>query len=197
MKLLLPFALFALSTQLFAANYEIDKSHSEVGFSVKHLVISTVKGSFKDFSGKIEYDPKNLSKAKFEAKIAASSIYTNDEKRDAHLKDEDFFFAKKFPDVTFKSTEVLGSDPKKFQVKGDLTMRGVTKSVVLNVTFNGEIKDPWGNIKAGFTGTTTINRKDVGLVWNKALDAGGVTVGDEVMISLEIESKLITDNKKS
>ncbi len=197
MRNLLPIALFVFASQLQAATYEIDKSHSEVGFAVKHLVISTVHGSFKDFSGKLNYDPKNLAQTKFEAKIDASSVYTNDTKRDEHLRGEDFFFAKKFPEFIFKSTEVMGTDPKNFKVKGDLTMRGVTKVVVLDVGFNGEIKDAWGNTKSAFTATTQINRKDFGIVWNKALDAGGVTVSDEVAIKLEIQGKMLVDGKKS
>lgn len=188
MKILLLLGFLGLSTQIKAANYDIDKSHSEVGFTVKHLVISTIRGSFKDFSGKIEYDPKNLAKSQFEAKINASSVFTNDEKRDEHLRAEDFFWVKKHPDLSFKSTEVVGTDPKSFKVKGNLTIRGVTKPVVLDVTFNGEVKDPWGNTKAGFTGSTKINRKDFGIVWNKTLDAGGLTVGDDVNINLEIEA---------
>ena len=197
MRNLVSIALLVFASQLQAATYEIDKSHSEVGFAVKHLIISTIKGSFKDFSGKLNYDPKNLGQTKFEAKIDASSVYTNDTKRDEHLRDEDFFFVKKFPELTFKSTEVMGTDPKSFKVKGDLTMRGVTKVVVLDVSFNGEIKDAWGNTKSAFTATTRINRKDFGIVWNKTLDAGGLTVSDEVAINLEIQGKMLVDGKKS
>jgi polyisoprenoid-binding protein YceI len=196
-KILFGLALSFLSPIISAAPYEIDRSHSEVGFSVKHLVISTVKGSFKDFSGEIDFDPKNVDKAKFAAKIKAASVFTNDEKRDEHLRNEDFFFTQKHPDILFKSTKVEGSKPEGFKVHGDLTMRGVTKPVVLDVTYNGEAKDPWGNLKAGFTAVTKINRKDFGIVWNKALDAGGVTVGDEVTIQLEIQAKKLSDTKKS
>lgn len=180
-----------------AVPYEIDRSHSEVGFSVKHLVVSTVKGSFKDFSGEIDFDPKSIDKSKFTAKIKAASVFTNEEKRDEHLRGEDFFFTQKHPDISFKSTKVEGNKPEGFKVHGDLTMRGVTKPVILDVTYNGEVKDPWGNIKAGFTAVTKINRKDFGIVWNKVLDAGGLTVSEEVTIQLEIEAKKITDTKKS
>lgn len=197
MKFLLPIALSFVPHLALAASFEIDKSHSEVGFSVKHLVISTVKGSFRDFSGTLDFDPKNLQQTRFEAKIAAASIFTNDEKRDAHLREEDFFFAQKYPDVTFKSSSVVGNKPEKFQVQGDLSIRGVTRKVTLDVVFNGETQDAWGNTKAGFTGTTKINRKDYGIVWNKTLDAGGVTVGDEVTITLEIQAKKVTAAKKT
>lgn len=197
MKFLLPIALSFVPHLALAASFEIDKSHSEVGFSVKHLVISTVKGSFRDFSGTLDFDPKNLQQTRFEAKIAAASIFTNDEKRDAHLREEDFFFAQKYPDVTFKNSSVVGNKPEKFQVQGDLSIRGVTRKVTLDVVFNGETQDAWGNTKAGFTGTTKINRKDYGIVWNKTLDAGGVTVGDEVTITLEIQAKKVTAAKKT
>jgi polyisoprenoid-binding protein YceI len=196
-KILFGLALTLASQMGSAAPYEIDRSHSEVGFAVKHLVVSTVKGSFKDFSGEIDFDPKSVEKSKFAAKIKAASVYTNDEKRDEHLRNEDFFFTQKHPDISFKSTKVEGSKPEGFKVHGDLTMRGVTKPVVLDVTYNGEVKDPWGNTKAGFTAVTKINRKDFGIVWNKTLDAGGLTVGEEVTIQLEIEAKKLTDAKKS
>lgn len=196
-KILFGLALTVSSSMISAAPYEIDRSHSEVGFAVKHLVISTVKGSFKDFSGEIDFDSKNLEKSKFTAKIKAASVFTNDEKRDEHLRNEDFFFTQKYPEILFKSTKVEGNKPEGFKVHGDLTMRGVTKPVVLDVTYNGEVKDPWGNIKAGFTAVTKINRKDFGIVWNKALDSGGLTVGDDVTIQLEIEAKKLSDAKKS
>jgi len=196
-KLIVLLSSFVAAFSIQAATYEIDRSHSEIGFAVKHLVISTVKGSFKDFSGELDFDPKSIDKSKFTAKIKSDSIFTNDDKRDEHLRNEDFFHAKKHPEISFQTTKVVGTKPEAFKIHGNLTMRGVTKPVIIDVAYNGEVQDAWGNTKAGFTGVTKINRKDFGIIWNKALDAGGVTVGDEVVITLEIQAKKQVEAKKS
>jgi polyisoprenoid-binding protein YceI len=183
----------------FAApqEYDIDASHSSVGFKIRHIVSKT-SGNFKKFAGKFTYDPKDDKVWKVEAEIDTATIDTNDKKRDEHLRSPDFFDVKKYPKMTFKSTKVLEHDDEKAKVEGDLTLHGVTKPVVLDIEYTGEGTDPWGNKKAGFTATTKIDRKDFGLTWNKTLDAGGVVVGDDVNIALEIEgtaAKAMADGK--
>lgn len=186
MRRLFALAVFVPSVAL-AAQYDIDPSHSSAGFAVRHMMVTNVKGEFGKLSGTITLDEKDVSKSKVEATIDATTINTRDAKRDEHLKSPDFFDVAKFPTLTFKSTKVekAGSG---YKVTGDLTMRGVTKSVVLEVApLAPELKDPWGNLKTGTTVTTKLNRKDWGLNWNKALEAGGVLVGDEVTITIDLE----------
>ena len=168
--------------------YEIDSSHSSAQFSVKHLMISNVRGEFSKVSGSVVYDPTNPAATKIDAVIDATTINTREEKRDAHLKSSDFFDTDNFPTLTFTSKQVRESNGR-LQVKGDLTMRGVTREVVLNIDGpTPEIKDPWGNTRIGATATTKINRKDWGLGWNQVLEAGGIAVGEEVTITLDIEA---------
>ncbi|MBI2059596.1 MAG: polyisoprenoid-binding protein [Nitrospirae bacterium] len=178
-----------LAPQLaFAANYKVDPSHSSVGFTIAHLVIAEVEGRFDRFEATFAYDEKNPSKSSLEAKAYTESINTNEKKRDEHLRSGDFFDAKKFPEMTFKSSKVVPStDGKSGQIFGTLTIRDVSKEVVFDVKLKGKIKDPWGNERAVFDASTKINRTDFGLKWNKALDAGGVVVGEEVTIRLKIE----------
>ena len=167
--------------------YNVDLDHSIVGFSVAHMVVSKTTGRFTDYSGFIEMDPEAKTVKAIETVIKTASVNTNHEKRDAHLKTPDFFNVEKFPTMTWKmkSYEKRGDA---YAAKGDLTLLGVTKEVVLTGTFNGVIpKDPWGNTRAGFTAEGKINRKDFGMNWSKALDNGGLVVGDEVTIKLEIE----------
>ena len=176
-----------LYASAFAADYTIDPSHSQVLFKIKHLGISTVTGRFETFEGTFSYDSAKLADSKASVTIAADSINTNSEKRDAHLKSPDFFDVATFPQLTFvaKSTEAV--DATHFLVNGDLTIHGVTKPVVLDAELGGTVKDPWGMERAAFTASTKINRKDFGLTWNKALETGGFVVGDEVKIELEVE----------
>jgi polyisoprenoid-binding protein YceI len=169
-----------------AAKFEIDKDHTTVGFGIKHLVISKVKGTFDNFSGEFEYDAKNIGASKVNATIQTDSINTAVKKRDEHLKSADFFDVAKFPTITFVSKKVTGT-PKKAKIEGDLTIHGVTKTVVLDAEMNGTVKDPWGNNRVGFSAKTKVNRKDFGLTWNKALETGGFVVGDDVEISIEVE----------
>ncbi|MBI3544222.1 MAG: polyisoprenoid-binding protein [Deltaproteobacteria bacterium] len=170
-----------------AAEYEIDPAHSSVGFKVRHLVSKTA-GKFDKFTGKISYDPAKPEASKVEADIVAASINTNEPKRDKHLRSPDFFDTDKFKTLTFKSTKVHDVKDKTMKVDGDLTIHGVTKPVTLDVEMTGEGKDPWGNVATGFTATTKVNRKDFGLTWNKALETGGVLVGDDIEIALEVEA---------
>jgi len=171
-----------------STNWTIDADHSSVSFKVKHMMISNVNGNFAKFSGTIEADEKDLTKSKVNVSIDVTSISTGVTKRDDHLKSPDFFDVAKFPTMTFvsKSVKIVGKD--KLAVTGDLTLHGVTKSVVLDVDGpSAAIKDSWGNTKRGASATTKINRKDFGLTWNQVIEAGGVAVGEEVTISLELE----------
>ena len=171
-----------------AETYTIDAGHSEVGFKIRHLV-SNVRGRFNDFSGTINMDPKNIQSSSVEFRIKAESIDTNQANRDKHLRAEDFFFVEKYPEITFKSDSVKPAGKDKYNVTGTLTMRGVSKKVTLPVTYTGEVKDPWGNTKAGFETSTTLNRKDYGIVWNQAVDNGGVILGDDVTIEINLETQ--------
>lgn len=171
----------------FAKDYDVDASHSNVAFVAQHLV-SKVNGEFKDFEGTFSFDPKKLDNTKVTATVKVDSISTNQEKRDKHLKSDDFFASGKFPTLTFVSTKVSAHGSKKYKMAGNLTMHGVTKPVVFDVDYLGEIDDPWGGHRAGFTATTKVNRKDYGMVWNKALDKGGFVLGEEVTINLNVEA---------
>jgi polyisoprenoid-binding protein YceI len=188
------FALTVFASIASAApqTFVIDRSHSEVGFNVRHF-FSRVHGSFADFSGSITYDPEKLAASSVEVTIRDSSIYTANERRDNHLRSEDFFWTEKHPLITFKSTKVLpGADAEHFQVAGDLTIRDVTKPVTLDVEMLGigqptmEGRDM--GTRAGFEATTRINRKDYGIVWNKTIDQGGAMLSDDVDIVLNVEA---------
>ena len=166
--------------------YQIDSAHSAAEFSVRHLMVSNVRGQFSKVTGTVVYDSNNLAASKITASIDATTVDTREAKRDAHLKSPDFFDVAKYPVITFQSKEVTQAGGK-LQVRGDLTMHGVTREAVLAVETSPEIKDPYGMQRRGATATTKINRKDWGLTWNKALETGGVVVGDEVTITLDIE----------
>lgn len=168
--------------------YTIDPAHSSAQFSVRHMMISNVNGEFSKVTGTIVYDPANLGASKIEAVIDANSINTREPKRDEHLKSADFFDVAKFPTLTFKSKQIWKSEGK-LQARGDLTMHDVTREIVLVIDGpTAEMKDPWGNLWLGASATATLNRKDWGLLWNQALETGGVLVGDEVAITLDIEA---------
>lgn len=165
----------------------IDPAHSSANFSVKHMMIAKVHGGFEKVSGTLQYDPSDITQASIEASIDAASINTREAQRDGHLKSADFFDVEKYPTLNFKSKKVE-KDGEDLKVTGDLTIHGVTKEVVLEVEGpTAEMKDPYGNIKIGISATTKIKRKDFGLTWNAALEAGGVLVGDDVAISLDIQ----------
>lgn len=169
--------------------WNFDNSHSTVGFTVKHMMFAKVRGQFTDWSGSLSYDPENLADASVEATIQIGSIDTANEQRDGHLKSADFFAADEFPTMTFKSSG-WSKQGGHIVVNGELTIRGVSKEVALNVTENGTGIDPWGNKRIGFSAQTVINRKDFGLNWNAALEAGGVLVGEEVTIDIEVQATL-------
>jgi len=168
----------------------IDKGHSEVGFSIKHLMISSVKGKFTEYDGDIKYDLKSKNFTKFDTYVETKSIDTGITKRDNHLRSSDFFEAKKYPKLTFKM-DSYENDGDEGVLVGNLTIHGVTKRVKLEVENNGSIKDLKGNTRIGFTITGKINRKDFGLTWNKALEAGGVVVGDKVKIIIELQTIVV------
>jgi polyisoprenoid-binding protein YceI len=171
-----------------ATKYQIDPAHSTASFSVKHMMIAKVHGGFEKMSGTLTYDPQNPAKSYVEVTIDAASVNTREAQRDAHLKSADFFDVEKFPTLNFKSTEIMKSGEGELQARGDLTIHGVTKQVTLDVEGpSSEMKDPWGNTKIGASATTKIKRKDFGLTWNAALEAGGVLVGDDVNITLEVQ----------
>lgn len=178
----------ALPTFAFATTWTIDPDHSNVGFKVRHLMVSNVKGSFEKHTGVVEINDKDITKSKVEVNIETNSINTNVQKRDEHLRSADFFDVAKHPTMTFVSKKVAKAGKDKLKVTGYLTLHGITKQIVLDVEGpSKESKDPWGNIRKGATATTKINRKDFGLVWNAALETGGVAVGEEITITMEIE----------
>ena len=167
--------------------WTIDPAHTSVEFAVRHLMISTVKGRFGDVKGTVELDLDNPAAARVDVTIAATSIDTRNGDRDAHLRSADFFDVEKFPELRYVSRKVEVLPDGTFRVVGDLTIRGVTREVPLTASFEGTGADPWGGHRAGFSATGKVNRTDYGLLWNKVLEAGGVTVGEEVKLSIEAE----------
>ena len=167
--------------------WSIDRAHSHVEFAVRHLMISTVKGRFAEVSGTVRSDDADSAKGEVDIAIDVASIDTREAQRDAHLRSADFFDAENFPTISFKSRRLTDVKGDRFKIVGDLIIRGVTREVVLDVTSEGRGKDPWGGERAGFNATTKINRSDFGLTWNQLLETGGVAVGDDVKISLDVE----------
>ncbi|MBF0487787.1 MAG: YceI family protein [Nitrospirae bacterium] len=180
--------VFVIPSIVSADTWEIDPDHTTIGFSVRHMMVSNVKGLFGHFSGKAVIDDADMTKSSFSATIDTSSIDTKIAKRDTHLKSADFFDVTKFPDMTFVSKKVIPEGKDHMKVIGDLTIKGTTKEVTLEVDGpSAAMKDPWGNMRRGASAAAKINRKDFGLTWNKALETGGVLVGDDVTINLEVE----------
>jgi len=187
-RLIVAAALIAIPVLAGAATWQIDPAHATVEFRVKHLMVAWVKGSFPDVAGTVDIDEADLSKSKASVTIATASIDTNHAKRDEHLRSADFLDTANFPTMTFVADKIVAENGQLRQVTGDLTIRGTTRQVTLTVNeLTPAIKDPWGKTRRGVSATTEINRKNFGLTWNKALEAGGVVVGDEVRISLDIE----------
>ena len=175
------------ASPVLADTYVIDKSHSDASFLIRHMM-SKVRGQFTDYAGTITVDPAKPESASVEFTVKTASIDTANDNRDKDLRSANFFDVEKFPEITFKSTKIKATGKDKYDVTGTLTMRGVSKEVTLPVQFLGFGKDPWGNDKAGFSIDFTLNRKDFGLVWNKTLDTGGVLLGDEVWVSINLET---------
>lgn len=182
MALLLSMGLWAQTS-----NWNFDNSHSSVEFSIDHLVISEVTGKFTDYTGSVSTTNENFEEANIEFIIEVASINTDNSDRDDHLRGADFFDVAKYPQITFKSNSFKKVSGKKYQLSGDLTMHGVTKAVTFDVNYGGTVVDPWGNTKAGFKLTGELNRKDYGLTWSKALETGGLVVGDEVTLTVRVE----------
>jgi polyisoprenoid-binding protein YceI len=176
----------AAYTSAETARYDVDPDHSIVEFKVAHMVISKTTGHFKDYTGFIEMDPDAGTVKAIEATIKTASVTTKQEKRDTHLRNSDFFDVAKYPTMVYKMKNYKKSGDG-YTAIGDLTLRGVTKEMTLTGNLNGVTKDPWGNTRAGFTAEGKVNRKDFGMVWNNTLDGGGLIVGDEVLIKLDIE----------
>jgi len=188
LRLALSAAVLGLGLPAAAATYAIDPGHTNVGFKVKHMMVSNVRGSFGEVTGTVEYDAAKPEATKVQAVVKAASIKTGDAKRDEHLVAPDFFDAVKFPEIKFSSTSVKNVSDAGFDVVGDLTMHGVTKPITFRFTKpSAEAKDPWGNTKSGFTATSKINRQEWGVSWSKTTDQGGVVVSDEVEIEIEVE----------
>ena len=170
------------------STWNLDAAHSVAEFKVKHMMISNVKGQFTKLTGALHFDERDVTKSAVEASIEAASIVTRDEQRDAHLKSADFFDAEKFPALTFKSSAIARRPDGELAVTGDLTIHGITRKVVFTVEGpTAAAKDPWGNTRMGLSATTRINRKDFGLTWNAALETGGILVGEEVTITLDVQ----------
>jgi polyisoprenoid-binding protein YceI len=167
--------------------WTIDAAHSQVEFAVRHLMISTVRGRFAGVKGTVVSDDSDLGTAQVDVTIDVHTLDTLEAQRDAHLKSPDFFDAEKFPVLTFKSTRLTDLRGDRFKVVGDLTMHGVTREVTLDVTSEGRGKDPWGGERAGYSAVAKVNRSDFGLTWNQVLETGGIAVGDEIKISLDLE----------
>jgi polyisoprenoid-binding protein YceI len=165
----------------------LDPTHSEIGFKVKHLMFTNVSGQFTKFEATATAEDENFDNATFEFSADVDSVNTNNADRDGHLKTADFFNAEQFPKLTFTSTEVVKDGEGEYKVTGNLGLHGETKPVTLNVEFGGIQKDPWGNIKSGFSVTGKINRKDFGLTYNAALETGGVMLGEEVKLAIELQ----------
>jgi polyisoprenoid-binding protein YceI len=171
--------------------WKLDPIHSLVEFSAKHLMITTVKGRIADVVGTVYTDEKDPKKSSVEAMLKAASLDTRTDQRDQHLRSADFLNAEVYPEIKFRSTRIEG-DKENFKLTGDLTIRDVTKPVTLDVHFEGKTKDPWGGERVGFSGTGKIDRRDFGLTWNQALEAGGVVVGNEIKINLEVQAVKVT-----
>ena len=178
--------MFSLATGLIAGEMSVDKSHTNVGFQVTHMVITKVNGQFNDYDVQFTFDPKNLETFKVEATIKVASVDTDNEKRDEHLRSADFFDAEKYPDMVFKSTKAVKTE-EGYTAIGTLTMKDVTREVELPFTLTGPVKGPWGNTRYGIAAKTTINRKDFNVLWNKTMDAGGLVVSDDVDIIINAQ----------
>lgn len=179
--------LFAAAPARAADTFEIDPVHSDVTFEIRHLV-SRVGGQFGEFDGTISMDPEDPSSSSVEFRIDAASIDTRNERRDGHLRSEDFFWVEEHPEISFRSTGIEKTGESTYDVQGILTMRGVSKEITLPVELFGVMQDPWGNQRAGFGTETVLDRKDFGIEWNQALDQGGVVLGDDVTVRIRLEA---------
>jgi polyisoprenoid-binding protein YceI len=169
-----------------AGEYTLDPAHSRIGFVARHAMVTKVRGSFNDVQGSGYFEPESPEKSHFEVKINATSIDTRNPDRDAHLRGNDFFDMETYPEISFVSTSIEAPDPNTYRVTGDLTIKGVTKSITFDLEFTGAALDPFGNNRIGFEGSVTVNRKDWGISWNAALETGGVLVSEKVVLEFEL-----------
>ncbi|WP_031466023.1 YceI family protein [Sciscionella sediminilitoris] len=174
-------------TQL-TGEYTIDPAHSRLGFVARHAMVTKVRGAFNEFEGTARVDGENPANSSAALAIAANSIDTRNPDRDAHLRSNDFLAMEEYPEITFRSTEITWTEQDTFEVTGDLTIKGVTRSVTVPLSFEGQATDPFGNSRIGFEGSTTINRKDFGITWNAALETGGVLVSDKIVLEFELSA---------
>lgn len=173
--------------------WNIDRAHSSIHFSARHMVFAKVRGAFTDWAGTVKIDPADLGSAKAEVEIKATSIDTSTADRDTHLRSADFLDVEKFPVIRFESTRVEGVGSERFKLVGNLTIRDVTREVTLDAEFGGKGKDPWGNDRVAFSAKTSLNRRDFGLTWNQALETGGVLVGDRIEVEIELQAVAAQD----
>ena len=178
--------MLLLAPVIHAETYSVDVSHSEVSFRIRHFVSKT-PGKFTDYSATVELDPESLERSTVDFVVQAGSIDTDHEERDEHLRSPDFFWVERHPTLSFKSTRIRNVGGDRFEVTGVMEIRGIEKTITVPVEFFGFVEDPWGGTRAGFESTFTIDRKDYGIEWNKALDTGGVILGDEVSVTLNLE----------
>ncbi|CAF2025792.1 unnamed protein product [Rotaria magnacalcarata] len=189
-RIVLALITVSINAAVWAAPYKLDESHTQVGFKIKHLVISTVSGRFNKFSGSFDFDPAKGEIKDLKVEIEASSIDTTEPDRDKHLKSVDFFDVEKYPKLTFVSAKTVTKANQPTQLEGALTIHGIKKNVTLELDYKGATTDPWGNERIAFEASTKVNRKDFDLKWNKSLDKGGVMIADEVKILIEGEALL-------
>jgi polyisoprenoid-binding protein YceI len=175
--------------------WNIDATHSGINFSIRHMVVSKVRGRFARYTGTVDLDDGDLTRSFIDATIDASSIDTGTPQRDTHLRSADFFDVEKYPEVRFLGRRIEKLEDSRYRVVGDLTIRDVTREVLLDVEYGGRAKDPWGNERIGFVATTSLDRKDFGLHWNQVLEAGGFLVGDRVDVELEVQAVKVADAK--
>ena len=178
----------SVAQETLTGDYTLDLAHTRIGFAARHAMVTKVRGQFNDFTGTAHLDAENPANSKVEITIQVASIDTRNSDRDAHLRTNDFLAMEEFPEITFRSTHVVKAADNHYDVTGDLTIRGVSKPVTVDFELNGGAQDPWGNFRGGFEGHTTINRKDWGVNWNAALEAGGVMVSDKVTLEFEVEA---------
>src|SRR5438552_16413622 len=176
-----------MTTNTTTNDWNIDPVHSGINFSVRHMVVSKVRGRFTKYTGALAIDDTDLTRSTVEATIDASSIDTGTDQRDAHLRSPDFLDVERFPEIRFRSTRIEKAADDRYRVTGDLTIRDVTRAVSLDVEYGGQAKDPWGNARIGFVAKASLDRRDFGLQWNQVLEAGGVLVGDRIDIELEVQ----------
>jgi polyisoprenoid-binding protein YceI len=178
--------------QDLTGDYQFDPAHTRIGFVARHAMVTSVRGSFREFEGTAHINAEDPTKSTAQVKINVASITTHQDQRDAHLRSPDFFDVEKYPEMTFSSTAVDQVDDDTYRMTGDLTVKDVTRPVTIEITYNGSAKDPFGNLRAGFEGKAQVNRKDWGLTWNAALETGGFLVSDKIRLEFDVSAVKMT-----